>query len=144
MIFPYLDVRRGGVIHTQPIIPVGLHGPAGVRHLFALVDSGAEHSVFSLDLVASLQLHTDNANVVEIIGIGGNASRGYLLDVQLQLQKDRWVGPAVFCDVLQSGSPMICRSFAGQRLTWWRRRWSWSARAAARGHTTRMRTKSYG
>lgn len=107
MIFPYLDIRRGGVVRTRPIIPIGIHGPAGVRQVFALVDSGAEHSLFSLDLIASLGLKVRNAAVVDIVGVGGAASRGYLLDVQLQLQKHRWVGPAVFSDVMGTGLPMI-------------------------------------
>lgn len=107
MIFPYLDIRRSGVVRTQPIIPISVHGPAGFRQLFALVDSGAEHSVFSLDLVASLQLDTNNADVVEIVGVGGDASRGYLLDVRLQLQTHRWTAPAVFSDIMRIGSPMI-------------------------------------
>lgn len=107
MIFPYVDVKRGGVVRTQPIIPVTIHGTTGFRNVFALVDSGAEHSVFSLDLLASLRLDTKNAHAVEIIGVGGNVSRGYLLDVRLQLQKHRWIAPAVFSEAVHSGAPMI-------------------------------------
>lgn len=133
MIFPYLDVWRDGVIHTQPIIPVAVHGPAGFRQVFALVDSGAEHSVLSLELVASLQLETTNSNAVEIVGVGGNASRGYLLDVQLQLQKHRWIAPAVFSDVVRSGSPMILGQagfFEFFTVSFKRRRWIMDVRRA--------------
>lgn len=133
MIFPYLDVWRQGVVHTQPIIPLSVHGPAGFRQILALVDSGAEHSVLSLELVASLQLETTNANAVEIVGVGGKASRGYLLDVRLQLQKHRWTAPAVFSDVVRSGSPMILGQagfFEFFTVIFKRRRWVMDIRRA--------------
>ncbi|MGH7139037.1 MAG: retropepsin-like aspartic protease [Pirellulales bacterium] len=133
MIFPYLDIRRGGVIRTQPIIPVTIHGPVGFRQFFALVDSGAEHSLFSLDLITSLRLDTHNANVVEIVGVGGDVSRGYLLDVRLQLQTHQWVGPAVFSDVMRIGSPMILGQagfFEFFSVAFKRRRWILDIRRA--------------
>lgn len=94
-------------MRTQPIIPISIHGPAGFRHVFALVDSGAEHSVLSLELLASLRLRTNDAEAVEIVGVGGKASRGYLLDVEYQLQNHRWTAAAVFSDVMELDSPMI-------------------------------------
>lgn len=56
MIFPYLDINRGGAIRTHPIIPISLHGPGGSLRLYALVDPGAEQSVFSLKMDAPMIL----------------------------------------------------------------------------------------
>ena len=104
MIFPYLDVNRGGAVHTQPIIPVRVHGPAGYRDFVALVDSGAEQSVFSIDLINSLELPTEGSTAVDIVGVGGHVSRAYLLDVELQLANHRWKAVSVFSDVVRSGT----------------------------------------
>lgn len=107
MIFPYMDINRGGVVRTHPIVPISLHGPRGHRQVLALVDSGAEQSVFSLDLVKSLGLSTMDAQAVEIVGVGGYTNRGYLLDAEEQLLRHRWTAPVVFSDVMQMDAPMI-------------------------------------
>ena len=107
MIFPYLDVNRGHEVRTLPIVPVRIYGPAGYRNFVALVDSGAEQSVLSLDLINSLGLPTEDATAVDIVGVGGHTSRGYLLEVELRLTNHRWKAVAVFSDVVRSDSPMI-------------------------------------
>jgi len=107
MIFPYLDVRRGLLIRSKPIIPIGFHGPAGYRQVFALVDSGAEHSLLSLELIDSLGLPKEGADAVEVIGVGGDASLGYLLDVEHQLRHHCWTAPAIFSDIVDLQSPMV-------------------------------------
>lgn len=107
MIFPYLPVGRGLEIRAKPIVPVGLRGPAGYRQILALVDSGAEHSLLSLELIDSLRLPKEGADAVEVIGVGGDASLGYLLDVEQQLGPHRWKAPAIFSDIIDVQSPMI-------------------------------------
>jgi hypothetical protein len=107
MIFPYLDVSHGLVIRSKPIIPIGLHGPSGHRQVFALVDSGAEHSLLSLELIDSLGLPKEGAHAVEVIGVGGDASLGYLISVEHQLRNHRWTAPAIFSDIAGLQSPMV-------------------------------------
>jgi hypothetical protein len=105
MIFPYLSVRRRNTIRSLPIIPVQLCGPIQNVSVLALLDSGAEYSVFNRKLLDMLGLTIDNATLVEIIGVGGSASQGVLLDVEHRLGRHRWRGPAVFSDTVDS--PMI-------------------------------------
>ena len=73
----------------MPVVTVRIYGPAGHADVAALVDSGAEHSVFSLKLVGRLGLLIAGADAVEIVGVGGQTSRGYLLDVECQLSRYR-------------------------------------------------------
>lgn len=73
MIFPYLPVRRGLSVRWKPIIQVTFRGPRSYRQVFALVDSGADHSLLSLELIESLGLQKEGAEAVEVIGVG----RGY-------------------------------------------------------------------
>jgi len=96
MIFPYWEVQRGGEVRHLPLVPVTVFGPADELSVLALVDSGAEHSVFGLDLADRLNIPLDDANAVVIVGVGGQESPAYLTDVCLKLGRHRWVGPAVF------------------------------------------------
>lgn len=107
MIFPYLPVRRGLSVRLKPIIQIGLSGPRSYREVFALVDSGADHSLLSLELIDSLGLPTEGAEAVDVIGVGGNSSLGYLLDVDHQLLNHRWKAPAIFSSVIDAKSPMV-------------------------------------
>lgn len=102
MIYPYLDVVRRGTVRTLPIIPVRLHGPLRHVDVLALVDSGAEQSVIGLSLLDFPGLHTEGATAVQIIGVGGNESRGYVLEVDQQLGKHRWTAPVVFSEAVDS------------------------------------------
>lgn len=102
MIYPYLDLTRRGVVRRWPVIPIRLVGPEREADALGLVDSGAEHSVVSLMLFNYLGLRTDDATVVEIVGVGGKVSRGYLMEIEHQLGRHRWNAPVVFSDAVQS------------------------------------------
>jgi hypothetical protein len=96
MIFPYWEVQRGGELRHLPLVPISVFGPTGDVNLLALVDSGAEHSVFGLDLAERLGLQLDDAPSVLIVGVGGQESPAFLTDVSLKLGRYEWRGPAVF------------------------------------------------
>src|SRR5438552_2795743 len=102
MLFPYLPIRRHGAIRALPIISIRVRGPHSETDLLEVVDSGAEQSVFSIKLIEELDLDVHGATVVEIIGVGSKASRGYLLDVEHQLGRHRWTGPGIFSDAVDS------------------------------------------
>jgi hypothetical protein len=96
MIFPYWEVQRAGEVRQLPLVPVTVFGPTNEISVLALVDSGAEHSVFGLDLAERLNIPLDSANSVVIVGVGGQESPAFLTDVSLKLGRRRWTGPAVF------------------------------------------------
>ena len=102
MIFSYRQVVSRGVVRTLPIVPLRLFGPTKHVDLLALVDSGAEQSAMSLKLLEYLNLSGDGATAVQIIGVGGKESRGYVLEVDQQLGKYRWTSPVVFSEAIES------------------------------------------
>jgi hypothetical protein len=55
-----------------------------------------------MQLIDRLGLDTNGATAVEIIGVGGQASGGYLLELQYQLGPHRWHGPAIFSEAVSS------------------------------------------
>ena len=96
MIFPYCKVPRDGDARYLPLLPLTVHGPRGVVDLFAIADSGAEHSVFGLDVAERLEISLADAMPVRIVGIGDQESVGHLIMVDLQLRRHRWTAPAIF------------------------------------------------
>lgn len=78
------------------MVPLTVFGPAGDVNILGLVDSGAEHSVFGLDLARRLKLPLDDAPAVLIVGVGGQESPAYLTEISLKLGRYQWRGPAVF------------------------------------------------
>ena len=52
---------------------------------YALVDSGAEHNVFGLDVAEELSLDLSDLPEVTIAGIDGQPNPGHLTEIDLQL-----------------------------------------------------------
>ncbi len=101
MIFLYWDIVREGVPRRVPLIPLTVHGPHKSVQVLALVDSGAEHSVFGTDLVDRLELSLDAAIPVGVVGVGEHEIGGHLISLQLQLGSYRWSAPAIFTPGVQ-------------------------------------------
>jgi Aspartyl protease len=96
MKFPYWEVQRGAESRFLPLLPITLHGPRDALSLLALADSGAEHSVFGLEVAERLELSLADSLPVRIVGVGEQESLGHLIIVDLQLERNRWVAPAIF------------------------------------------------
>lgn len=71
MIYPYHRVHRPGASRLIPIVPITLlHGDASV-FVTALVDSGAEHSIFGSELADALELTIEDETRVLVAGFDG-------------------------------------------------------------------------
>lgn len=96
MIFPYWEVQRGDQTRRLPLVPLRVRGTSEVLDVLALVDSGAEHNVFGLDVAKRLQIPVEDGDPVTIVGIGGVPVSGRLVRVKLQLGRHQWTAPAIF------------------------------------------------
>ena len=96
MIYPYWEELRDTEPRFLPLIPITVRGPADSAELIALVDSGAEHSVFSADLAEELGVSLSAADHVTIVGVGENQVPGWLAPIELRLGRHRWQAPAIF------------------------------------------------
>lgn len=97
MIFPHWQEIRDGETRWLPLIRPTLRGPSGLLlEVWALVDSGAEHSVLSLEVADALRIDAEAGASVTLVGIGGVEVRGFLLPVSLQLGRHRWTAPVIF------------------------------------------------
>jgi hypothetical protein len=83
------------------MVPVRvLHGKNSVQ-FDALVDSGAEHSIFSLEIAKEVGLSLRKARHVIAVGAGGHEIDGFLTTIELQLVRHRWTAPTIFSDAGQ-------------------------------------------
>lgn len=98
MIFPYWETLRGNEARFLPFVNVHMHGPGGSRETSALVDSGAEHNVFGLEVAERLGISLDGASPVIVVGAGGHELDGFLTTVDLQLGPHRWTARTIFSD----------------------------------------------
>lgn len=96
MIFPYWEVQRGDQTRRLPLVPLRVRGQRETLDVLALVDSGAEHNVFGLDVAKRLRISVEDGVPVTIVGIGGAPTPGRLVRVKLRLGRHQWAAPAIF------------------------------------------------
>ena len=104
MIRPYRERRRGGHIRYLPLLTVNVQTGFRMVDVNALVDSGAEHNVFSIDIARRLQLDVKSGQPVTLNTIAGETT-GYLMPVNFELGRQQWRAPVIFTD--SAGHPGI-------------------------------------
>ena len=96
MIFPYWEELRDDEPRFLPLIPVTLHHATATTDTYALVDSGAEHSIFGFDMADELGFDLSNRQDVTIVGVGDNRTPGKATVVEYQIGQYRWTAPVIF------------------------------------------------
>ena len=89
MKFPYIktppaDPRRKWI--SRPIIPITLFGPKGSVNVDALIDSGADKSLFHIELGKEIGLNCKECRKEIFSGIAGKKIIAYVCKVQLQIR----------------------------------------------------------
>ena len=102
MIFPYWESLRGDEIRFLPLIPIQVEHGSETLHLHALVDSGAEHTILSLEVAEELAIDLSDAEDVTVVGAGDNELDGWRTKVQFKLGRHRWQAPAIFSEAATS------------------------------------------
>lgn len=98
MTFPYWDIVNENEEERLPILPIRLYGPKKSVEIRAIVDSGAEHNAFGIDVAQEIGLDLERAEPFSIVGFGHEPVTGYREIIELQLRRFRWPAPAVFVD----------------------------------------------
>jgi hypothetical protein len=101
MIFPYWEMPRENEVRWLPLVRIRTWNRSRSLQLDALVDSGAEHNVLSLQVASELAIPLDDAEHVILIGAGGHELDGFKSAVDFQLGKHRWSARVIFS---QAGS----------------------------------------
>lgn len=102
MTFSYVPVMFGSRVQYWPLLMVHVLNRRAlqVAEVFPLVDSGAEHNVFRLDVARDLGLPLSTGEQVIFGGYGSGKLQGVLLEVDMQITLDEkvhvWHAPAIF------------------------------------------------
>lgn len=89
MILPYSkipSIKKSGGPNLRPMAVTILHGPKGSWEGPALIDSGADLSIFDLRIANSLGLDLSLATTVSLGGIGKGNLRVLIVNVTLQIR----------------------------------------------------------
>lgn len=80
---PTTDPKRKWI--SRPIVPVILYGPKGIVPIDALIDSGADRSLFHIEVGRRLGLDLNKAPVEVFTGIEGGKLFSKIHKVKLQI-----------------------------------------------------------
>jgi hypothetical protein len=104
VIVPYTPILITGSRRYLPFVTVQVlsRKMKESEDIFALVDSGSEHSIFRADVADSLGLSLANGEPVIFGGYGEEQLKGVLLKVDMQVElgrkKHRWRAPVIFSE----------------------------------------------
>jgi len=100
VVFPYWEEVRNNEVKLLPLVPVKLSSDAvpddKTSTAMALVNSGAEHNIFSLAAADDIGLNLSDQNDVTIIGAGGKHTPGKAAVAIFELAHYRWTVPIIF------------------------------------------------
>jgi len=73
-------------IQGYPLIQVVLIGPKDKIKMLALLDSGADYSLFSLEVAEKLGIKVEKGKRISLQGVAGEPFTGYLHEVPVQVE----------------------------------------------------------
>ena len=86
-------------IQNHPLIKIVLIGPKERIKMLALIDSGADYSLFSLEVAERLGIKKENGKKVSLQGVVGEPFLGYLHKVPVQIEDTIYSCKIVFSRV---------------------------------------------
>jgi len=106
MIYRYRRQHQGREVRYVPLVSADLHHAKRHIRVRALLDSGAEHTIFSTQVAQALGIEIPWERRVMLRGISGTIP-GYLATVELQLGTSRWTTDAIFADGIAADSGLL-------------------------------------
>jgi hypothetical protein len=108
MRFPYsLNIARSiatgeEIVVMRPEVPIRIHAPGGVAELLALVDTGADNSIFPLSIAKALGVATTPGKGPSVTAFGGQEIALSFAQIVLELWQEgasvRWPSRVYFAD----------------------------------------------
>lgn len=87
MIFPFKKIPLPGSTKTvlRPVIPIDISGPKGTWTLEALIDSGADRSLFDIEIAKVLGIDLSKVKKEQFGGIGKDTVTVYTTNVVVEV-----------------------------------------------------------
>lgn len=129
MKFRYVKIRFGEgptqPIRPRPFVRIRVGAPADASifiHLFALVDSGADQSIFPVEVATKLGIDLTKAKTMTVMGIGGGKLQAWLHPVTVAIDPSWSITlPAAFVDDRQTIPILGQEGFFDQALVMFNR-----------------------
>jgi hypothetical protein len=90
------------IIIFRPEVPLRLRGASGQAVFMALVDTGADNTIFPMSIARDLGIETQKAKGRGAVAFGGQEIPLSFADIDLQISDDksalRWIGRVYFSD----------------------------------------------
>lgn len=100
MIFPYFEITPE---IQRPIIPVILKSSTKLMLYSALIDSGSDYCIFSIDIAKLLDIKLQLKDRVKFIGIGEEKITGFLNNVEIKIGDRIYETKVIFANISNFG-----------------------------------------
>lgn len=104
MIFHYFEITSKIV---RPIIPIILKSPTKLILCSALIDSGADYSIFSLDMADALGIKLKLRDKVKFIGVGRESIKGFWGKIEIIIGDTKYEIHAIFAEISEFGHGIL-------------------------------------
>lgn len=104
MTFPYKEIT---VQIKRPIIPIIIKSESYFILYHGLIDSGADHCIFSLEIAKELGLKISTKDRAEFIGIGKNVIKGYLGEIDIKISNLVYTTEVIFAEISDFGHGIL-------------------------------------
>lgn len=88
MKFPYYKIPTTDLSRKwigRPLVPITIFGPTGHVNVYALIDSGADRSLFNIQIAKDIGLNLDRSHIEHFSGIEGGKIPTFITHLELQV-----------------------------------------------------------
>lgn len=104
MIYPYKEISPK---IKRPIIPLILKADYCFILYHGLIDSGADHCIFSLEIAKELGLKLSTKNKAKFIGIGKEEVKGYWGEIEIKIGDVIYTTKVIFAVISDFGHGIL-------------------------------------
>lgn len=104
MIFPYFELTSR---IRRPIIPIILKSRSKLILYSALIDSGADYCIFSIDTAKALDVKLRLKDKVEFISVGDEKITGFLTWIEMKIGDNIYKTEVIFADISDFGHGIL-------------------------------------
>ncbi len=92
---------------NRPIIPILLKSKNAFIIYRALIDSGADHCIFSKDLADLLEIKLSSKNKVMFRGVSGENINGFLNEIDIRVGNVTYQAKVIFAEISDFGHGIL-------------------------------------
>ncbi len=104
MIFPYKEISSQII---RPIIPIIIKSDAYFILYHGLIDSGADHCIFSLEIAKELGLKFSSKDRTKFISIGKKEVKGYWGEIDIKIGNVTYTVEVIFAEISDFGHGIL-------------------------------------